>query len=986
MANPWELYKQQQTQAIAYGAGSNPWTRYKSENKIKESSFPKPVTVNTSAPRTSSLGSSSVGGDAHIAPQTANSVGRDDLGAPNNTTPVGGDVLIAPETSRQITNTKPLTGFAAGVQANNTGYMKMALEKAGLPADTYIAPAQTYQSEQPIKGFAAGVQANNEGYKALAEKPSFGNYVGRRFVGGAAEAAEGTANAAGYWYQDMVKSGELQADNAKRAAAATTNNEYAKKAIEDLIEKDKPQNVVMRDTKEIANFGDNYVAKTEEKFADVDFGFTGKLMGDVAEGTGGMIAKMPARLVPGLGDVITFASAYGNAKQSALKNGAVESEASIYALGTAAIELATEKMFGFVGGLGNGFLDNKVAGLIGKAAGKFADSETVKVALNIIMGATGEGFEEFIAEIAQGYLDKLTIKTDERNFWQILGDGAYNAIVGNITAMLFGVSSAINGGNGTLPTANEIEELTTRAAIQTEAQIKAEANTAMESTNSDSDSPKTKQNIGDLIENNLNVPRVDYIGGSYLSEEHHGNILDGVRQHLSEIEGMQPVSDLAGTEFQKTESDQRSLRERVLEFFDSIGNKVFRRGMGDIALNKAGVRDSLGHGYGKLKAATFAALPKVLSEGKIISYDPNFEGRDYASYLIAAPVTVNREICYVGAYVIKDINTQRYKLHEVLTIKKDGTESFKTEAPEFGSDIRDTAPSVHSIPQVKTQVNGKADGETSPLHSANPKSENQIPMDKFLYTEALMRKAEREGKIYTQRLLQKEIEEAQRKIRKAKSEASSSMPTIYSDRLKQYSELVGFETTMSSAKSAEKEREGFENALRSSIIDIDELTPCLRRLSDDSIVNTVVCDVIPSYTAFFEWEFDWTKPPKNGFTVRAIKAVGDDRIQGMIALKADDRNSAVLIDIVEAAPFNNPHNPQFVSKEYSGIGGHLFAEAVRESYKHGYGGYVYFKAKTELIDYYHEAFGAVLINPRERIMAIEEGSAKKLYDRYYMGE
>ena len=39
-----------------------------------------------------------------------------------NTTSVGGGVLDAPKTSQQIANTKPLTGFAAGVQANNAGY------------------------------------------------------------------------------------------------------------------------------------------------------------------------------------------------------------------------------------------------------------------------------------------------------------------------------------------------------------------------------------------------------------------------------------------------------------------------------------------------------------------------------------------------------------------------------------------------------------------------------------------------------------------------------------------------------------------------------------------------------------------------------------------------------------------------------------------------------------------------------------------------
>lgn len=105
-----------------------------------------------------------------------------------------------------------------------------------------------------------------------------------------------------------------------------------------------------------------------------------------------------------------------------------------------------------------------------------------------------------------------------------------------------------------------------------------------------------------------------------------------------------------------------------------------------------------------------------------------------------------------------------------------------------------------------------------------------------------------------------------------------------------------------------------------------------------------------------------------------------------MALKPDSKNYAVYIDIVESAPFNNPHNKKYVSKEYAGVGGHLFAEAVRESINQGFGGFVYFKAKTKLIDYYQEHLGAVLVNHRESIMMIDERSAKKLNDRYYKGK
>lgn len=116
-------------------------------------------------------------------------------------------------------------------------------------------------------------------------------------------------------------------------------------------------------------------------------------------------------------------------------------------------------------------------------AGKLANSEAAKTALNVIAGAAGEGTEEFIAEIAQGYLDKLTIKTDERNFWQMAEDGAYNAIVSGITSVLFGTADIISGGNGKLPTAEDLESITTQAAEETASSIANE--TPKKQTNTD---------------------------------------------------------------------------------------------------------------------------------------------------------------------------------------------------------------------------------------------------------------------------------------------------------------------------------------------------------------------------------------------------------------------------------------------------------------------------------------------------------------------
>lgn len=189
------------------------------------------------------------------------------------------------------------------------------------------------------------------------------------------------------------------------------------------------------------------------------------------------------------------------------------------------------------------------------------------------------------------------------------------------------------------------------------------------------------------------------------------------------------------------------------------------------------------------------------------------------------------------------------------------------------------------------------------------------------------------------------------------------------------------------AKASWVSRKANGSKVREADIAIDELSPCLRKASTGEIVDTTVKTIKPTRAKFSGWEFDWTRPNRDGFTVYALYAKGDSRIQGMVSMKADPSAKAVKIDVVESAPHNNPHNPNNVSnaKEYLGVGGHLFAEAARQSKKIGYDGFVFFQAKTNLIEHYQNELGAILINPRERIMAIDETAAKALIERYYGG-
>lgn len=166
-------------------------------------------------------------------------------------------------------------------------------------------------------------------------------------------------------------------------------------------------------------------------------------------------------------------------------------------------------------------------------------------------------------------------------------------------------------------------------------------------------------------------------------------------------------------------------------------------------------------------------------------------------------------------------------------------------------------------------------------------------------------------------------------------------------------------------------------------IEVDEMTPCLRRLKDNVIVKTEVKEIKYRKSDFKDWLFDWSKTEKKGYQILALYADGDDRIQGAISIKPKKENLTIEIDIAESAPFNSSYNKKIKGKEYNGVGAHLFAEVCKRSFDLGYDGYVEFIAKTNLVDYYKDKLNAIPIDSQR--MYINTDGAKRLVEKYYGG-
>jgi len=162
---------------------------------------------------------------------------------------------------------------------------------------------------------------------------------------------------------------------------------------------------------------------------------------------------------------------------------------------------------------------------------------------------------------------------------------------------------------------------------------------------------------------------------------------------------------------------------------------------------------------------------------------------------------------------------------------------------------------------------------------------------------------------------------------------------------------------------------------------IDKLTPCLIELSTGNVLNTVFSTTSEDDVSGLEekgWFFDWTDEALYKTNIYKLMIKDDKTIQGLIS--AEVVRGAVYVHLAESAPHNRKPN-----KRYDGVGGHLFAIAMKLSLSNGFGGYIFMDAKNqELVDHYIKMLGArrVLTRFHPHRLEVPEENAQKVIDKY----
>ena len=138
-----------------------------------------------------------------------------------------------------------------------------------------------------------------------------------------------------------------------------------------------------------------------------------------------------------------------------------------------------------------------------------------------------------------------------------------------------------------------------------------------------------------------------------------------------------------------------------------MGNKVTRKGFGDVVIDENGIQDNIAHGLGRAKSITFAAVPDIIKKGKQIDYQNQWKGRNYDTVVFAGPVEVANQKGFVAAVVIKKDTSNRYYLYEIVDstgnifkIKNGAEKAFKT-----GFIAENGAAGANSVPKISSGSN-----------------------------------------------------------------------------------------------------------------------------------------------------------------------------------------------------------------------------------------------------------------------------------------
>ncbi len=143
---------------------------------------------------------------------------------------------------------------------------------------------------------------------------------------------------------------------------------------------------------------------------------------------------------------------------------------------------------------------------------------------------------------------------------------------------------------------------------------------------------------------------------------------DEIKVNSINLKKMGIVKELTGEEFKK--DGTKTLKEKLLEYFDSLNNNVYTEEFGDVSLVPSSIHSETRHGLTFNKIVSFAAIPDVIKNGVVINVEKK-ANETVSRIVVAAPIKIGKTKYYMGVMLQRDKESQRLYIHDVITEKED---------------------------------------------------------------------------------------------------------------------------------------------------------------------------------------------------------------------------------------------------------------------------------------------------------------------------
>lgn len=374
-------------------------------------------------------------------------------------------------------------------------------------------------------------------------------------------------NANKLFVENMMKSVEGTIDTGASLLSGTGKVLGANTSkIDNFIKKNLTQNSLDY----IFGKGNKEKGRKLQEQADENSYITNKdLAGQVVSAVGGQVPTILASGIAqgsGLSDKnvervnkLTFGSkVYGNSMEEALNNGASFKDATKYAVGSTAVEIASEWLTGGIPGTnGKGALDNLAGKLIGEPIEK-ASSSLSKAILKYGYRMVGEASEEMLSEFLQPFVEQLTYKYENsKSLTGNLKEGLNNVSVEDI--LIAGITGALSAGILDAPVSfSDISQ--------------AKRNKANTNTNSNLENSTTTE---EKIKSNTNAGSVSNIAHTSSNVvQNLNNQEENITERLEKIKRLQEVAkqNKKYDKINKVLEEYKNIQEKQNETIQNIEN------------------------------------------------------------------------------------------------------------------------------------------------------------------------------------------------------------------------------------------------------------------------------------------------------------------------------------------------------------------------------------------------------------------------------